>query len=276
IRLYDANRDGDRCYLVMEYVEGRDLARLLKERGPLLVAEACAYVRQAALGLQHAHERGFVHSDIKPSNLLLTTGGVVKILDLGLARLREGAPDAGDGSDPLTPSGMMMGTPDFMAPEQAESVSTVDVRADLYSLGCALFQLLSGQVPFPGGSLPEKLLRHFSHKPPPLTQSRPDVPAGLAAVVERLPAERPAPRYPTPAGLADAVLPSGKGTGAAPRPRVRPPEKPGESQTPHFPETLQPGDNDGTEPLPRTEGDARAPRRRAPFALAAVLLLACA
>ena len=152
VRAYDADEAGDLHYFVMEYVEGTDLARLVKRDGPLTVDRACDYVRQAALGLQHAYERGMVHRDIKPANLLLTAkGDVVKVLDMGLARLDRPEKDAG-ASSTLTQEGAVMGTPDYIAPEQARDSHTVDIRADLYSLGCTLYFLLAGRVPFPGGT----------------------------------------------------------------------------------------------------------------------------
>src|SRR5207247_1772048 len=125
---------GDTHFFAMEYVQGTDLAKLLQESGPLPIEQACDYVRQAALGLQHAYERRLVHRDIKPSNLLLTAKGLVKVLDMGLARLRE--PADGNVTSHLTAEGTVMGTPDYMAPEQGEDASAVDIRADIYSLGC--------------------------------------------------------------------------------------------------------------------------------------------
>src|SRR5262249_52862320 len=148
---YDADEVGERHFLVMEYVPGTDLAKVVKRRGPLPAEEACSYIRQAALGLQHVFERGLVHRDIKPSNLLLTSAGVVKILDLGLARLNPTGDD--DLSTALTHDGAVMGTPDYMAPEQIQDTHQVDIRADLYSLGATLYYLLTGKPPFPGGSL---------------------------------------------------------------------------------------------------------------------------
>ena len=197
VMAFDADRIGETHFLVMEYVEGTDLAKLVKKQGPLPVAQACNYVRQAALGLQHAHECGLVHRDIKPANLLLTTArtsggsqpveGVVKVLDLGLARLGHEEKTLAN----FTQEGTVMGTPDFMAPEQALESHDVDIRADIYSLGCTLYYLLTAQVPFPGGTLMQKLRRHEREQPPPLTAARSDIPAGLPAVLARLMGKRP-------------------------------------------------------------------------------------
>jgi serine/threonine protein kinase len=149
----DAAQVGDGHFLVMEYVPGVDLARLLGQRGKLPAGEACDYAYQAALGLQHAHENGMVHRDIKPANLLRADRGhVVKILDMGLARLAGeqmlvGA-GAGAGNDQLTGTGLAMGTLDYIAPEQIDDAHSVDIRADIYSLGCTLFHLLAGRAPY--------------------------------------------------------------------------------------------------------------------------------
>jgi tRNA A-37 threonylcarbamoyl transferase component Bud32 len=218
---HDAVQVGKTICLVMEYVEGTELGKLLKQRGPLPVAEACEYVRQAALGLQHAHEQGLVHRDVKPSNLLLTravgsqAGGQVKVLDLGLARL--GASGEEESATALTGDAVVMGTPDYMAPEQAGDAHAVDIRADIYSLGCTLYALLAGRAPFAGGQLTQKIAAHLNAEPPPLEGIRPDLPAGLSAVVRRLMAKRPEQRYQTPAEVAAAVAPfCGPVSGAAP------------------------------------------------------------
>ncbi len=203
VHAYDAEQAGDSHFLVMEYVEGTDLARLVQQRGPLPVALACHFVRQAALGLQHAFEHGMVHRDIKPHNLMVTRRGRVKILDFGLARF---ASEAGGGG-PLTQSGAVLGTPDYIAPEQALDAHAADVRADLYSLGCTLYYLLTGRVPFPGESLTQKLLAHQLSQPEPLGKLRPELPPGLVALVERLMAKKPEDRYQTPAEVAQALAP---------------------------------------------------------------------
>jgi serine/threonine protein kinase len=205
VRALDADEIGGTHLLVMEYVEkATDLARLVKQTGPLAVGLARESIRQAALGLQHAHERGLVHRDVKPHNLLLTADRqTVKLLDLGLARINH--PAADEPSSTMTREGTVMGTPDYIAPEQALESHAVDIRADIYSLGCTLYFLLAGHVPFPGGSMAQKLLRHQSQEPRPIEQVRAEVPAGLAAVVRKAMAKRPEDRYQTPLELADTL-----------------------------------------------------------------------
>jgi WD40 repeat protein/serine/threonine protein kinase len=204
VHAYDADRVGDTLLLVMEHVDGSvDFAHLLKQRGPLPVAQACAYVRQAALGLQHAHEHGLTHRDVKPRNLLLAANGTVKLLDLGLARQEQAAD--GQSASTLTQEGVIMGTPDYIAPEQALDAHAADIRSDLYSLGCTFYHLLTGRVPFPRGTLTEKLLQHQLELPTPVERLRPDVPPAVAAVVRKLLAKRPEDRYQTPADLAAAL-----------------------------------------------------------------------
>jgi WD40 repeat protein/serine/threonine protein kinase len=200
----DADEHEGTHFFAMEHVEGADLAKHVKQHGPLPVAQACDCIRQAAQGLQHAHERGLVHRDIKPHNLLLTTQGVVKVLDMGLARLNAQNDDE-YASSTLTQEGAVMGTPDYIAPEQALDSRTADIRADLYSLGCTFFFLLTGRVPFPGGSVMEKLLKHQGQAVPSLLDARRDVPPPIADVVHRLMAKSPAERYQTPAELLTAL-----------------------------------------------------------------------
>lgn len=203
VTAYDAESVGDRHLLVMEFVEGEDLAELVMREGRLPIPRACDYARQAALGLQHAFGRGMVHRDIKPQNLILTPQGQIKILDFGLARfLSESGPTTGG-----TQSGTMMGSPDYMAPEQARDAHSADIRADIYSLGCTLYVLLTGHVPFPGGSTVEKLSAHLKETPKPLAEWRPEIPGELGKVVERMMAKDPAARYQTPAEVAEALEP---------------------------------------------------------------------
>ncbi len=212
VRIFDAGEIHGSHFLVMQYVEGCDLSRLVKQGGPLSIQQACDYVRQAALGLQHAHEQGLVHRDIKPHNLVLTRAssaaaeasdvGLLKVLDMGLARIEQKSNENDSGT--LTREGVVMGTVDYLAPEQARNSHRVDIRADLYSLGCTLFYLLTGRVPFPGGTTIEKLLRHQCEEPPALEKTWPDVPPGLADLVRnswprsRKTVTRPPRNWPTP------------------------------------------------------------------------------
>jgi hypothetical protein len=214
VAAFDAEQAGDLHFLVMEYVDGVSLARLVADRGPLPVAEACDYIRQAALGLQHAHERGMVHRDIKPQNLMRTPAGQIKILDFGLARFAlENAADAQAADGPeeaagsLTLTGTVMGTPDYIAPEQARDAHTADIRADIYSLGCTLYHLLAGHAPFPEGSVVQKVKAHMEHDPRPLSAVRPDVPPELVRVIERMTAKDAADRFQTPAEVLEALTP---------------------------------------------------------------------
>src|SRR5262249_50689623 len=211
VHAYDAGPIGSAHALVMEYVEGIDLSRLVKQSGPLPVGQASECIRQAALGLQYAQEQGLVHRDVKPSNLIqVRATGVVKVLDLGLARLHQSASpqpavdvpdDRSTGS--LTPVGgvMMMGTPDYLAPEQALDFHAADSRADIYSLGCTFYFLLTGQPPFGGGTLAQKLWRHQQAEPP----SVPGLPEKLTSVLRKMLAKHPADRYQTPADVVAAL-----------------------------------------------------------------------
>ncbi|HEX7447399.1 MAG TPA: efflux RND transporter permease subunit [Pirellulales bacterium] len=203
IQAYDAEEVGSSQVLVMEYAPGENLERYLKRRGPLPVHEACEYVRQAALGLEHAYERGMVHRDIKPQNLLRTPSGKIRILDFGLARFASESAMPGS----LTQSGLTVGTPDYIAPEQALDARRADIRADIYSLGCTLYQLLCGAPPFPNGTPIQKVMRHQGEAPAPLRSRRADVPRGLAKVVDKMLAKDPNHRYQTPAAVADGLAP---------------------------------------------------------------------
>jgi serine/threonine protein kinase len=214
VAAYDAEHAGDLHFLIMEYVEGKTLSRVLAAHGPLPVTAACDHVRQAALGLQHAHERGMVHRDLKPDNLMLTPDGTVKILDFGLAALTAERDVEG-----LTELGAVVGTPDYMAPEQAEDARTADIRADIYSLGCTLYHLLTDSLPYPAPTAVLKILAHRDRPVPSVRAVRPEVPKQLEAVLARLLAKKPADRYQTPAEVAAALTPFAQPASSPPRKR---------------------------------------------------------
>ena len=201
-------------YLVLELVEGHSLAWLLRQRGPLPVAEACEVARQAALGLQHLHKHGLVHRDVKPANLMLTPSRQVKVLDLGVARLGNGPGQEG----PITSPGQFLGTLDYMAPEQCLDSHAVDGRADIYALGCTLYELLTGRPPFAGPaheSVFLKMKAHVEAPVPPVRGRRPEVPERLAAVLERMLAKDPTGRFVSAAGVAAALQPFAAGADLA-------------------------------------------------------------
>jgi serine/threonine protein kinase len=192
---FDAAEHDGIHYLVMEYVDGRDLASVVKERGPLEIKQALDCVLQAAKGLAYAHTEGVIHRDIKPGNLLLDKNGTVKILDMGLARVALAAGSEGQGDERLTQSGQVMGTCDYMAPEQAEDTRKADQRSDIYSLGCTLYRLLTGKAPYSGESLVQILLGHQNAPIPALRTVRPDVPERVEAIFQKMMAKRPEERY---------------------------------------------------------------------------------
>jgi response regulator RpfG family c-di-GMP phosphodiesterase len=204
VQARDAGEMDGAHFLVMEFIDGIDLSTLLSYHGPVSIPDACELIRQAAVGLQHAFEQGLVHRDLKPSNLMLAQGGIVKLLDLGLARLCD---DSSTGS-PLTEPGQVMGTADYIAPEQAFGPHPVDVRADLYSLGCTLYHLLAGCAPFSGPEYAtpmKKLLAHAQTPAVPISGRRGDVSQELAALIDRLMAKEPSDRFDQPCKLVAAL-----------------------------------------------------------------------
>jgi serine/threonine protein kinase/N-acetylneuraminic acid mutarotase len=208
VTAFDVGQSGETHYLAMEYLDGIDLARLVQQSGPLPVLNACQYVRQAAVGLQHAHERGLVHRDIKPGNLMVVRPGpdeppVVKILDFGLARFESEAPQGVR----LTQLGKVVGTVDYIAPEQAANARTADIRADIYSLGCSLYYLLTGKAPFVGSSVVEKIGARALGEAPSVRKSRPEVSPALERILAKMMAPDPAERYQTPGEVAKALEP---------------------------------------------------------------------
>ena len=201
-------------YLVMEYLEGETLAEVLKRRGKLPPAEAVRLVYQALQGLQHIHEQGLIHRDLKPGNLMVVAGGpddtsraTVKILDIGLGRalLEEVRPSGQPADEPLTVAGEVVGTPDYLAPEQARDARAADIRADIYSMGCMLYHILAGQPPFPDTNLLNQIVRHATEAPRPLREFNPAVPDGLQQIVNWMMAKDPAQRYQTPERAAQAL-----------------------------------------------------------------------
>jgi WD40 repeat protein len=204
VTAYDAGEDRGMLYLVMEYVEGETLHELVRRRGPLPETEAVGYLAQVARGLSAAHARGIIHRDVKPSNLLSDRQGTIKILDLGLACLANPSPDGICRQDPatLTRADQLLGTVDYMAPEQAGSSGRVDQRADIYSLGCCLYYFLRGRPVYPKSSLVDSLLAHREEPIPSLREGRPDVSPQLDAVFRRMVAKRPEDRFVS----ADEVL----------------------------------------------------------------------
>lgn len=234
---HDAGEQQGTHFLVMEYVEGKDLSSLIKQHGPVTIAQAISYMQQAAKGLAFAHSKNIVHRDIKPANLLVDGDGTVKILDLGLARLDDGGLANAEAQQGLTQTGQVMGTVDYMAPEQAFDTHRADAKADVYSLGCTLYRLLTGKNVFDGETIVQKILAHREQPIAPLAEALPEVPPALDALYRRMLAKRPEER-PTMAevateletlqrsfitGLRGAALPSiavaaaNAGSGSGPR-----------------------------------------------------------
>lgn len=201
VRAFDVDNEGDTHYIVMEYVPGCDLQILVRDKGPLDVETAADYIAQAAEALEHAHQRGLIHRDIKPANLLLDNTGVVKVLDMGLARFTR------DDATSLTIANQesVLGTADYLSPEQAVNSHKVDGRADLYSLGCSLYFLLAGHPPFPEGSLAQRIAKHQTVAPEKLRKLRPNVPASLAKICEKLMMKKPEQRYQSAKEAAEAL-----------------------------------------------------------------------
>ena len=207
VQATDAGEENGVHYLALEFVEGADAGRISRTIGPLSVANACEIIRQTALGLQHAHDNDLIHRDIKPSNLMVSTDGIVKIADMGLAMLNV--------PGELTASGQVMGTMDYIAPEQIEDARNIDGRADLYSLGCTLYHLLAGRAPF---DLPQydgvlqKLRAHESSEPTPISEHRTDVPEEVVQILNCLLAKKPQDRFTTATELVEAITPHADGS----------------------------------------------------------------
>ena len=206
VRVYDEGESAGVLYLVMEHIDGKNVGQLIGDLGKLPWPYSARLARQVALGLEHARLKDLIHRDVNPCNILVTQDGTAKLTDLGLAI------DLND-LDNVTRDGATVGTFDYVSPEQAKNSRSVDTRADLYSLGCTLFHMIAGRVPFPMASLPEKLYAHQLHDPEPLTELAPEVPQGLAEIVRRLMRKAPDDRFQTPAELAAALEPFAIETG---------------------------------------------------------------
>lgn len=229
VRAFDADQVNNILYIVMEYVPGRSLSQRLRE-GPIPPAEMVRYATQAALGLAHAHGQGIVHRDVKPSNLLLTEDRQVKVLDLGLGVLME----ADSQATFATADGIAVGTVDYMSPEQACG-RDVDGRSDLFNLGCSMYHLMTGRLPYPGDSPLERLGKRISGRPVPLVEIRPDFPPRLVQVMDKLLAHKPQERFQSAAEAAEALQSLIRPKGATP-PRSSPKE-PGPPAPPPAPDT---------------------------------------
>ncbi|AMV39429.1 serine/threonine-protein kinase [Planctomyces sp. SH-PL62] len=264
VRAYDADRANRVLYIVMEYVNGESLGDRLKRSGPIPAAEMIDYAAQAALGLAHAHEQGMVHRDVKPSNILLSEDKKVKILDLGLGVLME----ADEGATFATADGIAVGTVDYMSPEQALG-RDVDGRSDVFSLGCAMYHLMTGKLAFPGESPIDRLGRRINNRHVPITDHLPDFPAAAQRVLDKLMAFKPQDRFQDASEAAEALQ-------SLIRPRSRKPAPalaPAPSPPPVAPRPPEPAEEAAVArppaPSPATRPPAY-PRWFAPLAAAAV------
>jgi serine/threonine protein kinase/Leucine-rich repeat (LRR) protein len=208
VAAYDADCANGRHFLVMEFVEGRDLSAIVKSIGPLSLEQALNYILQSARGLEAAHAQGIIHRDIKPANLLLDKKGIVKVLDLGIARLTDD--DDGSHQAELTSMGMVLGTPAYMAPEQALDPKTADVRADIYALGCSLFYFLTGKSAYEGDTMLKRLVAHREQPIPSLRTIRRDIPEQVEALFRKMIAKNPEDRYQTMTEVIEALESCGR------------------------------------------------------------------
>jgi serine/threonine protein kinase len=266
VHAYDIDQEGKYHFLVMEYVDGSSLQEIVKKSGPMDVGRAAHYIRQAAMGLDHAHAAGLVHRDIKPGNILVDRGGTVKLLDMGLARFFN------DDDDVLTKKydQNVLGTADYLAPEQALDSHDVDIRADIYSLGATFYFLLAGTTPFGEGTVAQKLLWQQTRQPKSLTTVRKDVPPGLVAVIEKMMEKEPGKRHQTPAAVVEALAPFTEAAIGVPNEAEMPHLSPAASGTPTGTEpTLVSSKTPGKtaanpKPSPRTHGSSGSPTPSTP------------
>jgi serine/threonine protein kinase len=226
VRGFDIDHDQDLHFLVMEHVDGSNLREIVKRSGALPVLRAVHYIRQAALGLQHAHDTaGLVHRDVEPGNILVDRGGGVKVIDFGLARFFH------DEEDDLTREfdENVLGTADYLAPEQAIDSHGADIRADIYSLGATFYFCLTGRTPFAEGTVAQKLIWHQTRQPAPISSLRPGVPEEIVALIDRMMAKDRSQRYQTPGEVADALGPWTQTPIPPPPESEMPPRVPGDT-----------------------------------------------
>ncbi len=268
VTAFDADQAGDLHFLVTEYIDGRSLEQWVLQHGVLTVAQACSAIRQVCSGLQHAHHHGMIHRDIKPQNLMQAKNGKIKILDFGLARLEQHAEKVSQTAKTelsLTAVGMVLGTPDFMAPEQAADSSSADARSDIYSLGCTLFFLLAGRAPFEAGSFMEMILSGTQRPMTALSSLRSDLPPELRRIIEKMTAPRPENRFRSAAEVADALAPFCQPVPGATNPLPAKPlvDKQAQTGVQSSPVALDLDSERQPEPVrrPRSPGLPLAPRR---------------
>jgi serine/threonine protein kinase len=271
VRTFEVGEADGLHYLVMEYLEGETLEELVARRGRLPPGEAAALIYESLLGLQHIHEQGMVHRDLKPGNLMLATHGArprgngpappcVKVLDIGLGRaLFDEAPGAHAEVGELTMQGAVLGTPDYTAPEQTRDAHRADIRADIYGLGCVLYHLLAGQPPFADTHAVRQIVRHATEAPRPLRQFNAEIPDALQEIVNGMMAKDPAQRYPIPNHAARALRVFLQSEALSPRPAAPDPALPSYAQ---WLET-RPADTNGRPPA-QTPGPDAAPLELVP------------
>jgi serine/threonine protein kinase len=204
VRSLDVDRADKVHFLVMEYIDGISLHEIISQHGRLHYVRAAHYIAQAAAGLQHAHEAGWIHRDIKPGNILIDRQGVARVLDMGLARL---LPDTADQLTKNQNNNNILGTADFLAPEQAMNSHDVDIRADIYGLGATFYFMVTGQSPLEGGTVAQKLMRLQLNPPPPVRDLCAEVPEEMAAVIDKMMAKKPEDRYQLPVEVVEALEP---------------------------------------------------------------------
>jgi serine/threonine-protein kinase len=269
VRAYDIDNEGNTHYLVMEHVDGRDLNTIVKNDGPLEYDAAAEYIRQAAEGLEHAHEANLIHRDVKPANLLIDPRGMVKILDMGLARFT----DEQQTSLTRLHDENVLGTADYLAPEQAKDSHAADHRADIYSLGCTLYYLLTGRPPFNEGTLAQRIAKHQTQSPPSIYESRPDAPQALVDVCMRMMAKQPGARFQTASEVARTLGKwlAGRGktvdsvsSGATPAPRPAAPPRRSATTQPGQPKTDSPDDTVSDRTRITIKGQSRGPAAKSP------------